>query len=264
MSESCHSDCCPGLRFEAADRSPGPVDLLQSSRCPAIPETGFSGSLQSCELWIDCKFNAILTRSIRIASESQPLAIYRPRIAPNRNQTGTQPNWTGAQPTQNIRTAILTAIFTIELNCDNILKSWGLWWNCRFQAIQPQGPTDCNQQSGLALFCSSSQIAAQSTQNQLHQTGSQLDCRTTKDCKAIGRIALKLHGLQVDCNNCVPRRGIDQQQSNPFSDIPEPIMQVWSNIISPSRSWNNQQNPTNQCAKCWNCCLLYTSPSPRD
>ena len=134
----------------------------------------------------------------------------------------------------------------------NLLQSWGLWWNCRFQAIQPQGPTDCNQQSGLALFCSSSQIAAQSTQNQLHQTGSQLDCRTTKDCKAIGRIALKLHGLQVDCNNCVPRRGIDQQQSNPFSDIPEPIMQVWSNIISPSRSWNNQQNPTNQCAKCWN------------
>ena len=34
------------------------------------------------------------------------------------------------------------------------------------------------------------------------------------DCKAIGQIALKLHGLQVDCKNCVPRRGIDQN-SNP-------------------------------------------------
>ena len=79
----------------------------------------------------------------RIASEFQPLAMNRPRIAPNRNQTGTHPNWTGAQSTQNSGTAILTAIFTIQLNCDNIWKSWGLWWNCRFHAIQPQGPTHC-------------------------------------------------------------------------------------------------------------------------
>ena len=79
----------------------------------------------------------------RIASEFQPLAMNRPRIAPDRNQTGIHPSWTGAQPTQYSRTAILTAIFTIKSNCDNILRSWGLWWNCRFQAIQPQGPTDC-------------------------------------------------------------------------------------------------------------------------
>ena len=161
----------------------------------------------------DAIVDAILKQFRWIASGLQPLAINRPRIAPNRNQTGTHPNWTGAQSTQNSRTAILTAIFTIQLNCDNIWKSWGLWWNCRFQAIQPQVPTDCNQQSRLALFCNPSQIVAQSTQKRLHQTGSQLDCRTTKDCNAIARIALKLRGLQVDCNNCV--------QSNPFSDIPE-------------------------------------------
>ena len=164
----------------------------------------FAIMTQSCRLWLDCKFNAILKQFIRIASGLQPLAINRPRIAPNRNQTGTHPNWTGAQSTQNSRTAILTAIFTIELNCDNIWKSWGLWWNCRFQAIQPQVPTDCNQQSRLALFCNPSQIVAQSTQKRLHQTGSQLDCRTTKDCNAIARIALKLHGLQVNCGNCAP------------------------------------------------------------
>ena len=30
----------------------------------------------------------------------------------------------------------------------------------------------------------------------------QLDCKTTKDCNVIGRIALKLHGLQVNRSNC--------------------------------------------------------------
>ena len=126
--------------------------------------------LQSGRLRLDSGFWTILMQFRRIASEFQPLAINRPRTAPNRNQTGTHPNWTGSQPTQNSRTAILTAIFTIELNCDNILKSWGLWWNCRFQATQPQRPTDYNQPSRLAFFCKPSQIAAQSTQKQLQST----------------------------------------------------------------------------------------------
>ena len=30
----------------------------------------------------------------------------------------------------------------------------------------------------------------------------ELDCKTTKDCNVIGRIALKLHGLQVNRSNC--------------------------------------------------------------
>ena len=102
VSESCHSDCCPGLRFEAADRSPGPVDLLQSSRCPAIPETGFPGSLQSCELWIDCKFNATLRQSIRIASESQPLAINPTKL--DRGTTDTK--WQDGNPDRNLHNRI--------------------------------------------------------------------------------------------------------------------------------------------------------------
>ena len=130
----------------------------------------FAIMTQSCRLWLDCKFNAILKQFIRIASGLQPLAINRPRIAPNRNQTGTHPNWTGPNLTQNSRTAILTAIFTIESNCDDILQSRGLWWNCRFQATQPQRPTDYNQPSRLAFFCKPSQIAAQSTQKQLQST----------------------------------------------------------------------------------------------
>ena len=111
-------------------------DCAHSDNCPGLR--------------LDSGFWAILMQFRRIASEFQPLAINRPRTAPDRNQTGTHPNWTGSQPTQNSRTAILTAIFTIELNCDNILKSWGLWWNCRFQAIQPQGPTYCTKIAWIA------------------------------------------------------------------------------------------------------------------
>ena len=40
--------------------------------------------------------------------------------------------------------------------------------------------------------------------NQHNQTGLQLDCKTKKDCKAIGWIALKLHRFQVNCSNCTP------------------------------------------------------------
>ena len=68
----------------------------------------------------------------------------------------------------------------------NLLQSWELWQNCIFQAIQshprfkpPQRPTDCNRP------------------NQHNQTGSQLDCRTTKDCNAIDRIALRLQQLHA-------------------------------------------------------------------
>ena len=68
----------------------------------------------------------------------------------------------------------------------------------------------------LALFRNPFQIAAQpnlTDSNQHNQTGSQLDCRTTKDCNAIDMIALRLHVLQVDCGNCTSHRGI--KTSNP-------------------------------------------------
>ena len=145
--------------------------------------------------------------------------------------------------TENIRTAILIAIFTIELNCGeiakpqrivrglkglhqnrgkspnckktspvaprigihsqsvrdrsavhpkprqcrhNLLQSWGLRWNCRFKAIRLQS-------TSVELDC---------------DTRSQLDCKTTKDYNAIGRIALKLDGLHANCSNGLPQRGI--------------------------------------------------------
>ena len=45
------------------------------------------------------------------------------------------------------------------------------------------------------------------------QTRLQLDCETTKDCNVIGRIALKLYGLQVNCSNYTSHSGIEA--SNP-------------------------------------------------
>ena len=82
-------------------------------------DPGGTGSLfailvQSSGLWIDCKYNAILTQFRPIGSGLRPTATHRPRIAPN---------WTGAQSTQNATTAILTAIFAIEFNCGEIAKS---------------------------------------------------------------------------------------------------------------------------------------------
>ena len=132
----------------------------------------------------------------------QPNATNRPRIAPGRNQTGTHPNLTPKQSTQNIRTAILTAIFTIELNCNKIAKPQ------RIARIAPES----------AYFRNRSGIRVRSTQNRLlpmpdrgtidPKTTSinsiKLDCKIKKDCKAIGWIALKLHRFQVNCSNCTP------------------------------------------------------------
>ena len=216
----------------------------------------FAIMTQSCRLWLDCKFNAILKQFIRIASGLQPLAINRPRIAPNRNQTGTHPNWTGAQSTQNSRTAILTAIITIELNCDNIWKSWGLWWNCRFQAIQPQVPRDCNQQSGLALFCNPSNsmqsfrtdctsILPPVTQ---HRPATRQSYHSPVDCGSIPWIVDRLqiqcnpHTIQTDCSQMQQigpglaqiAAGLEPTQTGPGQDIgPKP----WQCRNSLLQSW---------------------------
>ena len=49
--------------------------------------------------------------------------------------------------------------------------------------------------------------------NQHNKPGLQLNCRTTKDGNVIGVIALKLHGLKVNCGNCTPHGGT--KTSNP-------------------------------------------------
>ena len=58
----------PGLRFESPGWGPDPGPLSggppQSSRCLAI----FAILAQSCGLWIDCRFKAILTQFRRIAT----------------------------------------------------------------------------------------------------------------------------------------------------------------------------------------------------
>ena len=85
----------------------------------AIRETGFSRSSQSyrnrvdnisqsCGLWMDCRFNAILTRFRRIASGLQPNAIDRPGIAlpsqSGRNQSPIPPSNFRNRGTINPRT----------------------------------------------------------------------------------------------------------------------------------------------------------------
>ena len=67
----------------------------------------------------------------------------------------------------------------------------------------------------LALFFKPFQIAAQH-----NQTGLQLDCRTKKVCNVIGLIALRLHGLQVNCGNCKSHRGTEH--SNPLNLLQSP------------------------------------------
>ena len=98
----------------------------------------------------------------------------------------------------------------------NLLQSWGLWWNCRLKAIQlqpsfapPHRPLQSTQNClSFATHPRSRHNRPKNDLNQHNQTGLQLDCRTTKDCNVIGRIALKWHGLQVNCGNCTSHRGI--------------------------------------------------------
>ena len=156
----------------------------------------------------------------------QPNATNRPRIAPGRNQTGTHPNLTPKQSTQNIRTAILTAIFTIELNCNKIAKPQRIARGLKGLHQNPGKSTNCKKTAPIAprIGILSQSVRDQSAihpkpfatharsrhnrpkndLNQLNQTGLQLDCKIKKDCKAIGWIALKLHRFQVNCSNCTP------------------------------------------------------------
>ena len=99
----------------------------------------------------------------------QPNATNRPRIAPGRNQTGTHPNLTPKQSTQNIRTAILTAIFTIELNCNKIAKPQRIARGLKGLHQNPGKSTNCKKTSPIApesaYFRNRSGIRVRSTQN---------------------------------------------------------------------------------------------------
>ena len=125
-----HSDC-PELRCESSGwrPDPGPLSggssaILEMPRNPRNWVLGLFAILaQSCRLWFDCRFKAIMTQFRRIAANCHQSA---PRIAPafrsNRNRTRIDPDETGKKSAENARTAILTAIFTIEFNCGKIAK----------------------------------------------------------------------------------------------------------------------------------------------
>ena len=125
----------------------------------------------------------------------RPNAIDRPRIGPNSNQTGTHPNWAGAQLTQNISTAILTAIFTIELNCDEIAKPQRIARGLKGLHQNPGKSTNCKKTSPIApesaYFRNRSGIRVRSTQNRLLP----MPDRGTIDPKTTS-----INSIKLDCN----------------------------------------------------------------
>ena len=110
-SDSCplrlRLDCDSSRQVGAPTQDPCPGGPPQSSRCLAI----FAILAQSCGLWIDCRFKAILTQFRRIATNCHC----------NRHP-GLRQYLTKQKSDWNLRTAILTAIYTIVLNCGEIAK----------------------------------------------------------------------------------------------------------------------------------------------
>ena len=141
----------------------------------------------------------------KIASGLQPNATNRPRIAPGRNQTGTHPNLTPKQSTQNIRTPILTAIFTIELNCNKIAKPQRIARGLKGLHQNPGKSTNCKKTSPIApesaYFRNRSGIRVRSTQNRLLPMPDRgtIDPKTTSiklDCNWIAKLKRIAIGLQ--------------------------------------------------------------------
>ena len=104
----------------------------------AIRETGFSRSSQSyrnrvdnisqsCGLWMDCRFNAILTQFRRIASGLQPNAIDRPGIA--------LPSQSDRNQSRNPRSCLFRLFAILPQSINSILQSCGLWINRISKAI---------------------------------------------------------------------------------------------------------------------------------
>ena len=107
---------------------------LEARPSPAIRETGFSRSSQSyrnrvdnisqsCGLWMDCRFNAILTQFRQIASGLQPNAIDRPGIA--------LPSQSDRNQSRNPRSCLFRLFAILPQSINSILQSCGLWINPR-------------------------------------------------------------------------------------------------------------------------------------
>ena len=123
----------------------------------------------------------------------------------------------------------------------NSVQFRGLGQNCRFNAIPPQScvdppdrTQDCDRTpSGKPLAIHP--VQSNPCRSRHDQTRLQLDCETTKDCNVIGRIALKLYGLQVNCSNYTSHSGIEA--SNPSN-----LLQSSCNPKSPYNPLQSRQN----------------------
>ena len=153
---------------------------------------------QSSGLWIDCKYNAILTQFRPIGSGLRPTATHRPRIAPN---------WTEAQSTQNARTAILTVIFTIKFNCGEIAKSRRIVRGLKGFHQNLGKSTNCEKTSPIAprIGIHSQSVRDQSAvhpkpwqcrHNLLQSWGLQRNCRF----KAIRLQSTSINTVELDCD----------------------------------------------------------------
>ena len=131
-----------------------------------------------------------------------------------------------------------------------------MWWNCRFQAIQPQVPTDCNQQSGLALFCNPSNsmqsfhtdctsILPPVTQ---HGPATRQSYHSPVDCGSIPWIVDRLqiqcnpHTIQTDCSQMQQigpglaqiAAGLEPTQTGPGRDISSKPRQCRQRLLQPA------------------------------
>ena len=93
-------------------------------------------------LWMDCRFNAILTRFRRIASGLQPNAIDRPGIA--------LPSQSDRNQSRNPRNCLFRLFAILPQSRNSILQSCGLWIDCIFKAILIQFGWIA---SGVAIKC---------------------------------------------------------------------------------------------------------------
>ena len=110
----------------------------------------------------------------------------------------------------------------------NLLQSCRLWRDCRFKAILTQSNQSCH-----------------NPESPRYHIKMQCDCRTTKDCDVIERIASTLHELQENCGNSPSRRGINSNP-NQFSTDYNPPKRNRGKISPKSIHSNADRNRQNQ------------------
>ena len=166
-----HSDCA-WIAIRVASRGPDPGG--GSSAILEVPRNPRNWVLwlfatQSCGLWSDCKYNAILPNWTGARYQPKTLAMPARSFAILAQTRGLRIERKCKDCNQNIGTAILTAIFTIQSNCDEIGKPQRIAMGWKGLHQNHGKSTNCKKTSPIApesaSFRNRSGIMVQSTQN---------------------------------------------------------------------------------------------------